>query len=163
MVEWFAKNWEKILGILGLGSVAFSFLWLYIRLRWFGSRRSTKNWGKTIELFGDLGLLKLGVKRVNPDTLTAEGDAASLYYQSFTAYHYEVVNGVRLCFLRSYVVEVYAFYQWMTERKLGDNTMSHFSSAPLPCMGLEEKKDENGSYWVKVPVADIFVSGQKLI
>jgi hypothetical protein len=137
---------------------AISLLWLWLRIKMFGSRRNSKNWKKTLELFGHLDLFKLGLKRINPDTVTTEGDAASLYYQEFTAYHYEVVGDVRFCYLRSYVVEVYAYFQWKTERGLGDNIMTQFASAPIPCMKLEEKKDANGtSYWVKVPAEDVEV------
>lgn len=138
---------------------AASWLWTHFRLKYFGSRRSSTNWKKTLKMFGDTGLFKLGVKRVNDDTPDSEGDAASKYYQQFFAYHYEWSGGVRFCFLRSYVIELDAFYQWETLRGLGDNLMNQFASQqPLPCLGLEEKTDSDGNkYWVKVPVADKLV------
>jgi hypothetical protein len=155
--DWIKGNFA--VPIAAAGAFFLSLLWTYIRLRMFGSRRNSKNWSKTLEQFGDKGLFKLLTKRINPDTPTTEGDAASTFAQVFTAYHYEVVGNVRFCFLRSYVLEVYAYYQWETERKLGANLMTQFASdQPMPCMGLEEKVDDNGGkYWVKVPVADKLV------
>lgn len=162
MFEWIVENWKAFIVALPVAGL-FGYLVSYLKYRWSGSRRSSKNWAKTLEVFGDRDLMKLGAKRINADTIDSEGDAASVYYQTFTAYHYETVGGVRFCYLRSYVVEVYAYFQWETVRGLGDNLMTQFASAPMPCMGLETKKDASGGiYWVKVPVEDKFVSAEKL-
>lgn len=159
--NWVQQHWQGIAGLpvlAAVGGAVLSGLFVYFKLMFWGSRRSSKNWAQTMELSGDTSLLKLGLKRVNPDTAYNEGDAASVYYQSYTSFVYEIVDGVRYCFSRSFVVEVYAFYQWETERRLGENLMTQFASDPIPCMGLEETKDTKGvSYWVKVPKADTFV------
>lgn len=162
MYEWIVDNWKAFLVALPMAGV-FGYVVSYFKYRWSGSRRANKNWKKTMELFGQQDLLKLGTKRINPDTIDCEGDAASVYYQCFTSQHYETVGGVRFCYERSFVVEVYAYFQWETSRGLGDNLMTQFASQPYPCTGLEEKKDAKGeSYWVKVPVADKFISAEKL-
>lgn len=157
IITWIAEHaWVPL---LAASTAIASWLLLRLRLRFFGSRRNSRNWAKTQELYGDLSLLRLGVKRVNPDTASTEGDAASIYYQTYTSYVYEVTDGIRYCYRRSFVIEVYAFYQWEAESGRGDNLMTQFASEPIPCMGLEEKKDEKGaSYWVKVSVPDVQVA-----
>lgn len=166
IVEKIKQHWPMIAGIGAIvtstGCVAFMVAWF--KLRFWGSRRGSRNWKRPLEVSGDITLLKPGLKRVNPDTINSEGDAATIYYQVYTAYFYEVVNGVRYCYLRSYVIEVYAYYQWETFSRLGQNLMTQFcSDTPLACTGLEEKKDEKGeSYWVKVPVADVYVDQMAL-
>lgn len=159
VVVWVKANAPVLItAIVAVASAVGASAFTWMKLKFTGSRRTEKNWQSTLELYGDLALLKLGVKRVSPDTAGTEGDAASIYYQTYWSYHYEWADGKRMAFLRSFVVEIYAFYQWETERGLGENLMTQFASAPIPCMGLEERADVTGKpYWVKVPVADKLV------
>lgn len=152
MPEWL-ESWKWLLA-LPLATLFGGFL-VYVRLKWRGSRRSRRNWGKNAEISGDPNLLLLGSRFVKLDTMSTEGHAKSIYYTCHTGYVYEVVAGVRLRFLRSYVVVRDAVYEWPTERGRGMNIIRYEVSHPYPCTGLEPRTDANGTpYAVIVPVAD---------
>ena len=47
----------------------------------------------------------------------------------------------------------------MTERRLGDNLMNQaVPDNAVPCTGLKEETKDGVSYWVIVPVEDVYVS-----
>ncbi len=142
-MEWLKEHFLA-LPLASFGVACISIALVYLKLAWFGSRRASKQWSKTLELSGDVELLKLGVKRVNPDTFDSEGDAASLYYQEVESFVYRAVRNDRRCFLRTSVIIHRAFYQWETCRGLGDNLMSQDTVGPIPCTGLQAKTDSSG-------------------
>ena len=155
----FVKSHVGVVAALGgVAGAVLAFIWQYILHWWMGSRRGSKNWARIMELSGNTSLMKLLSKRVVPDTMTNEGDAASVYGMEVVSYVYEVIEGVRKCFKRTSVVVVFAYYQWETVRKRGQNLMHQLSTEPIPSTGLEERKDAAGNvYWDIVPKADELV------
>lgn len=156
-VKTHAALFGAVAGASASGIIAYALAWF--RLRWRGSRRNSKNWGQNMQFWGDSDWLKLGGRKVVDDTVDTEGSGASFYFALYTAYFYIDEPGVRYCFLRSYVREIYSWFEWETERRLGSNLMNQaVPDDAVPCRGLEERIDAKGTkYWVTIPVEDVFV------